>query len=87
MNAYGKKDYARFSDIIYKGIESLLLSERKRIEGISVSWDIADGGREWVVQFWHKDEDGKMNLLTQLDKDSDEGGNFLLATLLAKIRE
>jgi hypothetical protein len=46
-----------------------------------VSWDIADGGLNWVVQFWREDIDGTKTLLQQLDKNSDDGGSFALEFL------
>ena len=45
-------------------------------EKIVVSWDIADGGDNWIVQFWKTDKEGKAELFTQLDRNSDDGGSF-----------
>lgn len=44
---------------------------------IVVSWDISKDDN-WVVQFWKINEDNTKTLFTQLDKNSDEGGNFEL---------
>lgn len=54
----------------------------KRVEGnkIRVSWDIADGGDNWVVQFWKIGKDGSAEIFTKLDKHSDDGGSFDLLT-------
>jgi hypothetical protein len=70
----------------YKKIEEFIshqksLSQAEVLEEIMVSWDIADGGAEWVVQFYKKEKDGKMTLLTQLDKNSDDGGSFSMINL------
>lgn len=43
---------------------------------LRVSWDIANGGDEWIVQFWLVDKNNKMTLIAQLDKNSDGAGNF-----------
>ena len=45
------------------------------------SWDTAEAKDNWVVQFWRKNEDGSVTLLSELNKDSDEGGNFTLESL------
>ena len=59
-------------------LKEALAEERERMV---VSWDIADGGTEWVVQFWKVEVDGTKTLLQQLDKDSDDGGSFYLFSL------
>ena len=50
-------------------------SERNE-ETIKVSWDIAYGSDNWVVQFWKVGKDNKHELITQLDKNSDSGGSM-----------
>src|SRR3990167_9564638 len=53
--------------------------EWEEVDGdIIVSWDIADGGDNWVVQFWKVNIDGRKQLIQQLDKNSDYGGSFTL---------
>ena len=53
--------------------------EWEEVDGdIIVSWDIADGGDNWVVQFWKVNIDGRKALIQQLDKNSDDGGSFTL---------
>ena len=52
-----------------------------------VSWDIADGGSNWVVQFWRHDKDGTKTLIQQLDKNSDDGGGFDLDFLSPQLKE
>lgn len=54
---------------------------------IRVSWDIAECGEDWVVQFWKIGKDGKAELFTQLDENSDEGGSFDLPSHTQHLRE
>lgn len=43
---------------------------------IIVSWDIADGGSEWCIQFWQVNKDESQKLIQQIDKNSDDSGCF-----------
>ena len=70
-----------FRAFLSTSIEQALAEERERVV---VSWDIADGGTEWVVQFWKVDKDGTKTLFQQLDKNSDDGGSFDLLSSLDK---
>jgi hypothetical protein len=47
------------------------------LEGIRISWDIADEGKEWCVQIWKGN-----TLLESLTKNSDDGGSVRLLELL-----
>jgi len=71
-------------------IEEIKKEERTKIEEevkkVVVSWDIGSGD-DWVVQFWYKNDEGQAELITQLDKNSDEGGNFELLTPPSKLSE
>ena len=42
-------------------------------EEIIVSWDIADGGKEWCVLFWKCKPDGTKECFQKIDKNSDDG--------------
>lgn len=64
------------SKIITTEIAKARQEEREKRSGYRVSWDMADDGDNWVVQFWKVGKDGKMELFTQLDKNSDNCGNF-----------
>lgn len=59
-----------------KLLKSIHQAEQQMLKKVVVSWDIADGGTEWVVQFWKIDKDGTTTLFQQLDKNSDDGGSF-----------
>lgn len=56
-------------------------ARREEFERYTVSWDIADGGKNWEVQFWRKESDGTLTCVTRLNKESDDGGSFSLSTL------
>jgi len=68
------------------GISLYNQGQMDALGGLRVSWDIADNGKEWIVQFWRKDLDGTMTLVTQLDKNSDDGGSFDLSHI-ASLKE
>lgn len=60
------------------GIQSLLKEERHKW---FISWDIASDGKEWCVLVGSKNEDGVIEILAELNKDSDDGGSFTLGSL------
>lgn len=61
---------------------------RKEYEGkYLVSWDIADGGKEWCILIWKVNKDGTRELWQELNKDSDDGGNFEIPVNLFEIRK
>ena len=58
----------------------LFQAEQRERERWFISWDVASGGKEWAVLVGHKRNDGVTEILAGLDKDSDDGGNFSLAS-------
>ena len=55
---------------------SLLKAVEENYGDYKISWDIAEGRDNWVVQIWKG-----QTLMAQLDKKSDEGGCFTLSEL------
>lgn len=73
---------SRFATIMDEVVESIVPEEKE----ISVSWDTAEGTDNWIVQFWEKDENGIVTLTHSLNKNSDEGGGFILPSAIATIK-
>lgn len=80
MSTKGELPEDTYSDVeeaSYKAIKQAY-EQGARDNAVIVSWDIAGGGSEWVVQFWRTKKDGTKVLIEQLDKNSDDGGNFII---------
>lgn len=85
INRFDEKFDAPLAQWTETAIKDFLTSELTTLiekQRITVSWDIADGGDNWVVQFW-ANINGVKTLIQQLDKNSDDAGSFDLDQVLS----